>query len=66
MTEPPPASQSRDHEPDPSGISQEVSFVIWDNMTVEELQRNASTLQEGSLILLLNYNRDRVWKSSDP
>ncbi len=41
-------------------FSQKVSFVIWDNMTVEELQRNASALQEGSLILLLNYNRDRV------
>jgi hypothetical protein len=36
-----------------------VSFVIWDNMTVEELQRNASALTPGSLLLLLNYNRDR-------
>ncbi|MDD4094396.1 MAG: hypothetical protein PHF94_07255, partial [Methanothrix sp.] len=36
-----------------------VSFVVWDNMTVEELQRNASTLTPGSLLLLLNYNRDR-------
>lgn len=36
-----------------------VSFAVWDNMTVEELQRNASTLREGSLLLLLNYNRDR-------
>jgi uncharacterized protein YjbI with pentapeptide repeats len=41
------------------GFSQTVSFVVWENMTAEELQRNASTLQEGSLILLLNYNRDR-------
>jgi len=40
-------------------FSSKVSFVIWDNMTVEELQRNTSALQEGSLILLLNYNRDR-------
>lgn len=36
-----------------------VSFVIWNDMTVEELQRNASALHEGSLILLLNYNNDR-------
>ena len=40
-------------------FSTNVSFTIWDNMTVEELQRNASALQEGSLLLLLNYNRDR-------
>ena len=40
-------------------FSQKVSFVTWDNMTVVELERNASALQEGSLILLLNYNRDR-------
>ena len=37
-----------------------MSFTVWDNMTVEELQRNASLLTKGSLILLLNYNRDRV------
>jgi len=35
-----------------------ISFAIWDNMTVEELQPNASALSEGSLLLLLNYNRD--------
>ena len=29
-------------------------------MTVEELQRNASALKEGSLLLLLLCNRDRV------
>ncbi len=36
-----------------------VSSAIWDNMTVDEMQRNASDLKEGSLLLLLNYNRDR-------
>jgi hypothetical protein len=41
------------------GFSTNVSFAVWDDMTVEELQRNASALSEGSLILLLNYNRDR-------
>ena len=40
-------------------FSTNVSFVIWNDMTVEELQRNASALQAGSLILLLNYNSDR-------
>ncbi len=38
------------------------SFAVWDNMTAEELQRNASSLHEGSLIFLLNYNRDREGK----
>jgi ABC-type uncharacterized transport system substrate-binding protein len=41
-------------------LSTNISFTIWDNMTVEELQRNASALQKGSLLLLLNYNRDRA------
>ncbi|HNX09574.1 MAG TPA: hypothetical protein PKL29_05625, partial [Methanothrix sp.] len=42
------------------GFSKNVSFAIWDNMTVEELQKNASGLSDGSLLLLLNYNRDRL------
>jgi ABC-type uncharacterized transport system substrate-binding protein len=42
-----------------SRFSTIVSFVIWNDMTVEELQRNASALHEGSLILLFNYNSDR-------
>ncbi|MDQ1262933.1 MAG: hypothetical protein QG575_2114, partial [Euryarchaeota archaeon] len=43
-----------------SNLKTNISFTIWDNMTVEELQQNASALQEGSLLLLLNYNRDRA------
>jgi len=44
-------------------FNKKVNFTIWDNMTVEELQRNASALQKGSLILLLNFNRDRDGKT---
>jgi uncharacterized protein YjbI with pentapeptide repeats/basic membrane lipoprotein Med (substrate-binding protein (PBP1-ABC) superfamily) len=44
-------------------FSNNISFAVWDNMTVEELQKNASALQDGSLILLLNYNRDREGKT---
>jgi hypothetical protein len=42
-----------------ANFTTDVRFDLWDNMTAEELQRNASNLSEGSLILLLNYNRDR-------
>jgi uncharacterized protein YjbI with pentapeptide repeats len=42
-----------------SRFSTNVRFTIWNDMTVEELQRNASVLQEGSLILLLDYDNDR-------